>query len=467
MVGQVGDDRVGEARRRRRWSARSSGLRAEPSCSASRTSRRRPARCASAPRPRRRVARCSAISSTSTRKNSSVCDEASSRARAACPRRAPSRCRRAGEAAASIGADRCRPWKMSSGVGSLVFAFFCAARKISLSRAIAASSALIDRSRPTKSWLTMCGKTMMSRSGRSGRSRLRFAPGCLVVVSCERTCARSVYPAYVPSAAPSANLDGSEREGQFATLGRASASRSGSARALTPETYSSRGASRYVREQKSSRSRRAVDELERDRRASCARRHGRTRDRRSASCTGDDVAPTSGMSASKPLGAAARERRRSRASSTRAWRVRDHRLAERERATGTLRARRRVNSRSRREARSRAWYGPMSHCESASLSSGSQREERPRARLGSMAASDGLVRARDGSCAHRRRACSDRAASHRRLQLQLTEARASSRAESRAAAASRGASRDSSRGAAVADAESRDARAQASSASFW
>ena len=33
--------------------------------------------------------------------------------------------------------------KMSSGVGSLVFAFFCAARKISLSRAIASSSALM------------------------------------------------------------------------------------------------------------------------------------------------------------------------------------------------------------------------------------------------------------------------------------------------------------------------------------
>ena len=45
--------------------------------------------------------------------------------------------------------------KMSSGVGSLVLAFRCAARKISLPRFIASSSAAIDRSRPTKSCETM------------------------------------------------------------------------------------------------------------------------------------------------------------------------------------------------------------------------------------------------------------------------------------------------------------------------
>ena len=47
-------------------------------------------------------------------------------------------------------------WKMSSGVGSLVFAFFCAARKISLSRAIAASSALIDSLAADEELATPC-----------------------------------------------------------------------------------------------------------------------------------------------------------------------------------------------------------------------------------------------------------------------------------------------------------------------
>src|SRR5262245_3690683 len=60
---------------------------------------------------------------------------------------------------------------MSSGVGSFVFALFCAARKISLSRAIASSSAAMLLSRPTKSWLTMCGNTMMSRRGSAGSVR--------------------------------------------------------------------------------------------------------------------------------------------------------------------------------------------------------------------------------------------------------------------------------------------------------
>jgi hypothetical protein len=32
-------------------------------------------------------------------------------------------------------------------------------------------------SRPTKSWLTMCGNTMMSRSGRAGRVRREAVAG--------------------------------------------------------------------------------------------------------------------------------------------------------------------------------------------------------------------------------------------------------------------------------------------------
>src|SRR5450631_4533003 len=60
---------------------------------------------------------------------------------------------------------------MSSGVGSLVFALFCAARKISLSCAIASSSAAMLFSRPTNSCDTMCGNTMISRSGNAGTVR--------------------------------------------------------------------------------------------------------------------------------------------------------------------------------------------------------------------------------------------------------------------------------------------------------
>src|SRR5690348_2734610 len=66
---------------------------------------------------------------------------------------------------------------MSSGVGSFVLAFFCAARKISLSRPIASSSAAMLFSRPTKSREDMCGKTMMSRSGSAGRVRRTGASG--------------------------------------------------------------------------------------------------------------------------------------------------------------------------------------------------------------------------------------------------------------------------------------------------
>src|SRR5688572_25460765 len=66
---------------------------------------------------------------------------------------------------------------MSSGVGSLVFAFFWAASRISLSCAIASSRAAIDFSRPTKSGTTMCGNTMMSRRGRRGSTRCFRAAG--------------------------------------------------------------------------------------------------------------------------------------------------------------------------------------------------------------------------------------------------------------------------------------------------
>src|SRR5213080_2832483 len=57
---------------------------------------------------------------------------------------------------------------MSSSAGSLVLASFCAARRMNFCLFIASSRARIDFWRPTKSGTTMCGKTMMSRSGRSG-----------------------------------------------------------------------------------------------------------------------------------------------------------------------------------------------------------------------------------------------------------------------------------------------------------
>src|SRR5688572_25316416 len=60
---------------------------------------------------------------------------------------------------------------MSSGEGSFVLAFFCAARKISLSRPIASSSAAMLFSRPTNSREDIWGKTMISRSGSAGRVR--------------------------------------------------------------------------------------------------------------------------------------------------------------------------------------------------------------------------------------------------------------------------------------------------------
>src|SRR5512138_1198415 len=64
---------------------------------------------------------------------------------------------------------------MSSSAGSFVLASFCAARRMDFCFAIASSSARMDFCRPTKSGTTMCGKTMMSRSGSSGT---RAPPGC-------------------------------------------------------------------------------------------------------------------------------------------------------------------------------------------------------------------------------------------------------------------------------------------------
>src|SRR2546426_8834469 len=57
---------------------------------------------------------------------------------------------------------------MSSSAGSFVLASFCAARRMNFCLFIASSRARIDFWRPTNSGTTMCGKTMMSRSGRRG-----------------------------------------------------------------------------------------------------------------------------------------------------------------------------------------------------------------------------------------------------------------------------------------------------------
>ena len=94
--------------------------------------------------------------------------QASSASRDACPRPARAPCRRAASAAAGRwrrrrgrraprGRDRPRP-------GSS-----CETRKMLLSAAIALSSAATHLSRPTNSGTIMCGKTTMSRSGRTGR----------------------------------------------------------------------------------------------------------------------------------------------------------------------------------------------------------------------------------------------------------------------------------------------------------
>ena len=57
---------------------------------------------------------------------------------------------------------------MSSGLGSSLPAAFCATNMIWRPASIATSSALIDFGRPTKSGITMCGKTTTSRSGSNG-----------------------------------------------------------------------------------------------------------------------------------------------------------------------------------------------------------------------------------------------------------------------------------------------------------
>ena len=115
----------------------------------------------------------SGISSTSTMKKPSVCVK-----RRTAARRLPS------TSTFTVPSGRRSSWmivpivpivKISSGIGSFVFALRCAERKISFPPAapfpIASSSALIDFSRPTNSGTTMCGNTTMSRSGSSGTRR--------------------------------------------------------------------------------------------------------------------------------------------------------------------------------------------------------------------------------------------------------------------------------------------------------
>ena len=77
--------------------------------------------------------------------------------------------------------------------GSFVFAFFCAARKMSLSRAMAASRRDDGSlSADEQAGLTMCGKTMMSRSGRRNRSLL--GSGLAVVALEEHVVGNGFYP---------------------------------------------------------------------------------------------------------------------------------------------------------------------------------------------------------------------------------------------------------------------------------
>ena len=95
------------------------------------------------------------------------CSAGSARGRALRP--APSRCRRAASGAAARW-RACRPRRSPRGAGSSSPASFCVASRICLSARITSSSALIDFSRPTKSGTIMCGKTTMSRSGRTGKT---------------------------------------------------------------------------------------------------------------------------------------------------------------------------------------------------------------------------------------------------------------------------------------------------------
>src|SRR5919198_1394357 len=67
---------------------------------------------------------------------------------------------------------------MSSSAGSFVFASFCAASRMNFCLFIASSRARMDFWRPTNSGTTMCGKTMMSRSGRSGTLSPPPCGGC-------------------------------------------------------------------------------------------------------------------------------------------------------------------------------------------------------------------------------------------------------------------------------------------------
>src|SRR5258708_4286873 len=62
---------------------------------------------------------------------------------------------------------------MAPVAGSSSEAFFCVASRMKVSERITSSSALIDFSRPTNSGTIMCGKTTMSRSGRTGKSAPR------------------------------------------------------------------------------------------------------------------------------------------------------------------------------------------------------------------------------------------------------------------------------------------------------
>ena len=87
--------------------------------------------------------------------------------------------------------------KMSSAAGSLVLAFFWAHSRMALSPAMASSSAAIDFCRPTKSGTTMCGKTMMSRSGRRGRLR-----GFLVGLASSREKKDTISPVAPGDGAP-------------------------------------------------------------------------------------------------------------------------------------------------------------------------------------------------------------------------------------------------------------------------
>ena len=97
-----------------------------------------------------------------------VVDEARDAGARRCPRPAPSRCRRAASAAAARW-RRCRRGRCRRGRDRPGSAFFWATSRICLSSFITSSSARTDFSRPTNSGTIMCGKTTMSRSGRTGK----------------------------------------------------------------------------------------------------------------------------------------------------------------------------------------------------------------------------------------------------------------------------------------------------------